>query len=167
MLRHDSRFLCAGLQLQLLRGGQAVFRKVAFYLPMEAYRFAGEFVQLLLVDGVHGVAAGGKGDIHILFRLLDGGAVAGVEQLEVGRPSCVGADMVEHAHKHGIGLPVHFGEFDGDQFDLAEHPGREEIGGGVEAVQDFPFIAFHHRFQLEDIAHKQKLLAAEGFPEVV
>ena len=77
------------------------------------------------------------------------------------------ADVVQHADELRVALAVHLLQLDRHQFYLAEYTGREEVGRGVEAVQDVALVGLHHRLQLEDVAHEQQLLAAEGFAQVV
>ena len=75
--------------------------------------------------------------------------------------------MVQHADELRVALAIHLLQFDRYQFYLAEYTGREEIGRGVEAVQNVALVGLHHRLQLENVAHEQQLLAAEGFAQVV
>ena len=134
----------------------------------EAFGLAGQLLEAALVDVVHVVAAGGQGDVEVVgIGRLGGCGVAGVEQLEVSGAGGVVADVIQHADELRVALAIHLLQFDRYQFYLAEYTGREEIGRGVEAVQDVALVSLHHRLQLEDIAHEQQLLAAEGFAQVM
>ena len=150
----DEDDLCARFQYQFLRGGEAAFGKVSHDFAVEGDRVTGKFRQFFVVDVVHIVTAGGEGDVHVGFRLLYLGAIAGVEQLKFGRADGIVADVVQHMDELAVCLPVYFLQFDGDKVYLAEYPGREEIRGRVESVQYLPFISFDDGFQLEHIAHQ-------------
>ena len=115
---------------------------------------------------VHIVAAGGESDIHIRFGLLYLCAIAGVEQLKVGSAHCIVSYVVQYADKCCIRLAIDFLQFDRYKIYLIENSCREKIGSGIEAIQYFPFVSFHHRLQLKDITHQQDLFSAERFPEI-
>ena len=74
--------------------------------------------------------------------------------------------MVEDADEHGVGLTIHFPQFDADQLHLAEHPCIEKEGTGVEGAQQLAVFLSDHGFQLIDVAHEQQLFAAEGLSHV-
>ena len=78
-----------------------------------------------------------------------------VEQLQVGTSGLIGTDMVEYGDEVGILLAVHFLQFYGDEAHFLEYFGREEIRRRVVTVQDFSFVRFDNRFQLEYISDKQ------------
>ena len=129
----------------------------------EAFGLAGQLLEAALVDVVHVVAAGGQGDVEVVgIGGFGSRGVARVEQLEVGGTGGVVADVVQHADELRVALAVYLLQFNRHQLYLAEDTGREEVGRGVEAVQDVALVGLHHRLQLEDIAHEQQLLAAEG-----
>ena len=121
---------------------------------MECYGLSGQFGKFLVVDIVHVVAAGGESDVHIGFGLFYLCAIAGVEQLQVGSPHRIVSYVVQYADKCFIGLAIDSLQFDGYKVYLVEDSCREKIGGGVETVQYFPFISFHHRFQLKDVTYQ-------------
>ena len=89
-----------------------------------------------------------------------------VEQLEVGSCDLTGADVVEDADEHGVGLAIDGAQLDADQLHLAEHLGVEEERAGVEGAQQLAVFLSDHGFQLIDVAHEQQLFAAEGLSHV-
>ena len=89
-----------------------------------------------------------------------------VEQLEVGGCDLTGADVVEDADEHGVGLAIDGAQLDADQLHLAEHLGVEEERAGVEGAQQLAVFFPDHGLELIDVAHEQELLAAEGLAHV-
>ena len=61
--------------------------------------------------------------------------------------------MVQNADKDFVCLAIDLFKFNGNKVYLVENPCREKVRSRIEAVQDFPLIAFHYRFELENIAY--------------
>ena len=81
--------------------------------------------------------------------------------MQVVRRGRIVTDMVEHPHKHRVTLPIYMRKFYRHQFYLIENMSREEVGIGIETIDDITLICFHHRLQLEGIAHQQQLLTSK------
>ena len=64
-------------------------------------------------------------------------------------------------------MAVDFLQLHAEQPHLLEDLGIEEIEVGVIGREQLAVVLFHYRLQLEDIAHQQQLLAAEGLPHVL
>ena len=73
------------------------------------------------------------------------------------------ADAIEDGDEARILLAIHLAELDGDDGHSLPHLGVEEIGRGVEGIEQLAIFILDHGFQLIDIAHEQQLFAAEGF----
>ena len=58
----DKDNLCSGLQIQFDRGRQTAFRKLALDIAPEECWLSWQKLELVLVDEIHGIAAGGEGD---------------------------------------------------------------------------------------------------------
>ena len=82
--------------------------------------------------------------------------------MEVAIGGSVVADAVEDGDELAVGLTVDLTEFDGDDGHLLPHLRVEEIGAGVEGLQQLAVVVLEHWFELVDVAHEQQLLAAEG-----
>ena len=131
------------------------------------YGVTRQLSQFLIVDIIYLIATGSQSDIQIFLIVNNRLAKTGVEQLQVMGCGSIVADMVEHSHKHGVTLPIDMGQFYCHQLYLTEHMSREEVGIGIETVDDVALVGFHHRFQLEGIAYQQQLLAAKWLTQVV
>ena len=163
----DENNLCAGFYSQFHKCRKTAFGELAMYFSLQGDGFAGKFGKAAFVDVVYVVSAGGKSDVHVVFACLYRGVVTCVQQLEVGCSGGVCADMVEYVDEDFVGLSVYFSQLDGYQLHFAEYTCREEVGIGVEAINNFSFIAFHYRFQLEGISYEQQLFSAKGLTHVL
>ena len=74
--------------------------------------------------------------------------------MQVCSSGCIGADMVEDTDEYRVRLSIYFLKFDRDEVYLSEHSGREKVGSGIEAVQNFPLIVLYNGFQLEDVSYQ-------------
>jgi len=81
--------------------------------------------------------------------------------LEIGRGGGVVADAVEDGDEVAVGLAIDLAELDGDDGHLLPHLRIEEIGAGVEGMQQLAVLVLEHGFQLVDVAHEEQLLATE------
>ena len=61
-----------------------------------------------------------------------------------------------------VTLSVDLPQFDTHDRHLLPHLGIEEVGRGIEGAEQLALVFFQDGFQLEDVAHQQHLLAAEG-----
>ena len=98
----DKDNLCSGLQIQFNRGRQTAFRKLALDIAPEECWLAWQELELVLVDEIHGISAGGEGDGKLGITLVELGAYPLVEQLQVLTLCLTGSDMVEDADEDGV-----------------------------------------------------------------
>lgn len=162
----DKDNLCSGLQVQFYRGRQTAFRKLALDIAPEECWLSWQELELVLVDEIHGVTAGGEGDGKLGITLVELGTHPLVEQLKVLTLRLTGSDMVEDADEDRVALAINFLEFDADELELLEDLGIEEEAAAIERIQQFAVLLLHHRFQLIDVAHQQKLLSSERLPHI-
>ena len=162
----DKDNLCSGLQVQFDRGRQTAFRKLALDIAPEECWLSWQELELVLVDEIHGIPAGGEGDGKLGITLVELGAYPLVEQLKVLSLCLTGSDMVEDADEDRVALAINLLEFDADELELLEDLGIEEEAAAIERIQQFAVLLLHHRFQLVDVAHQQELFSAERFPHV-
>ena len=66
----DKDNLCSGLQIQFDRGRQTAFRKLALDIAPEECWLSWQEFELVLVDEIHGVTAGGEGDGKLGITLV-------------------------------------------------------------------------------------------------
>ena len=85
-----------------------------------------------------------------------------IEGCEIGGGGGVVADAVEDGDEFVVSLTVDFTELDGHDGHLLPHLRIEEIGAGVEVLQQLAVFVLEHGFELVDVTHEQQLLAAEG-----
>ena len=156
----DEDDLCAWLELEFHRRGQGGLGEVALDDACEGGGLAFEFGEVLFVGVVDDVAAGGEGDAH--RPLWWSWHYPCVEGLEIGRGGGVVADAVEDGDEVAVGLAIDLAELDGDDGHLLPHLRVEEIGAGVEGLQQLAVFVLEHGFQLVDVAHEQQLFATKG-----
>ena len=162
----DKDNLCSGLQVQFDWGRQTAFRKLALDIAPEECWLSWQELELVLVDEIYGVAAGGEGDGKLGITLVELGTHPLVEQLKVLTLRLTGSDMVEDADEDRVALAINFLEFDADELELLEDLGIEEEAAAIERIQQFAVLLLYHRFQLIDVAHQQKLLSSERLPHI-
>ena len=90
----DKDNLCSGLQVKFDRGRQTAFRKLALDIAPEECWLSWQEFELVLVDEIYGVAAGGEGDGKLGITLVELGTHPLVEQLQVFHLRLTGSDMV-------------------------------------------------------------------------
>ena len=157
----DKHDLSPLLEDQIEQRGQTSFREIAFDFTVKSMLLARQTSQPVFVDIVDLVATGCQGNREIILIAIVLRYIAAVQCCELFASSRVVAYLVQNLDKAAVLLAVDRLQLDRHQGHLVEHPGRKEIGIGIEAAQNIAHVGRHHRLQLIDVAHQQQLLATE------
>ena len=91
-----------------------------------------QFRQLLFIDKIHLVAAGGEGDVHIFVSRLELGKITGVQYVQIPTLGGIVPYLVQDRDEGLVLLPIDLAQFDRHEVYLLEDAGGEEKGAGVE-----------------------------------
>ena len=118
-------------------------------------------LQFFRVAGMCLPVVGNKAYIAFTCGGFEMGHIALIELLEnmvIGR---VATNAIEQFDKVRVALTIDQRQFDSDIMALVEGTAAEKIRSGVGGPQEVPFIVFHHRSQLLEVADEQHLHTAE------
>ena len=121
---------------------------------------------MLVIDGINGVASCGQGDCEIVTDFLIIRVVALVQVGNVTAVGSVDAHAVQQRDEVVVALAIYLAQFYRYQVNHAEGPRVEEKEILVIAPENIAHVMRHDRLQLEDVSHKQQLLASKGLAHI-
>ena len=83
------------------------------------------------------------------------------------RGGVVASHPIEERKKGGIGLAIHFHQFNRHQPYVGKHVGIEKVELLIVAAKYLFHVARNHGLKLKHVAHQHQLLPAEGLAGVV